>query len=828
MLFHYTSIRLKFLTAVAATSIVTLLVTIIAMGIYDWSDYKNRWVNDLANQAILIGRASIPALQFDDPQLASRNLQLLEVRTRVKSAALYDSNGNIFANYNSKEYPAKLNKALKNNTVEIFGDDIQVARRIEQNNALIGYMVLKAEYGLYKRLFSYLGILILIGTLALIISQLIARWLQQQITRPIEALAELSKKVVDQRDFSLRAVKTTEDEVGYFVTAFNTMLQEIERGNQAQEKALADLAHENEVRKKTEEKLQEAHNELERRVQERTEELRKAQHALLQSQKLEAVGQLTGGIAHDFNNILQVIGSNLEILTMKFANVKPAHQRIDSALIAVDKGAKLASQLLAFARRQPLQPVPTNLSNLTKSMDDLLRRALGEGIKIEVIHGGALWNVMVDRNQIENVILNLSINARDAMNGNGHLTIETSNVMLDDFYAENHAGLSAGQYVMLAISDTGCGMPPEIVEKAFEPFFTTKGEGKGTGLGLSMAYGLVKQSDGHIKIYSEVGHGTTIKIYFPRIHLPEAEQTVKKLSDSQGGTESILVVEDDLAVQAAVADILKGLGYQVHTASDAQSALDIIETGQKFDLLFTDVVMPGKLKSSELAKIAKKKLPGLAVLFTSGYTQNAIVHGGKLDAGVELINKPYRHADLARKIRTVIEKTQQQSNLENFENSNSPGKESDMAKLDKPNADVAMPFSSKANNATQDRGDAAKPTRILVVEDNEEAQTTLCELLSILGYHAEGVTTGEEALTLLADFDILLTDLNLPGMSGMELAQKCFELHAGKPIIISSGMDSVTQLQFEVHLLPKPFSIGILSEILDKSKKSLQANSAGN
>ncbi len=791
MLFRFKSVRHKFLAAVAATSIVTLLVTITAMGIYDWTDYKSRWINDLSNQALLIGRASIPALQFDDQQLAAKNLKLLEIRPRVHAAALYDARGVIYAYYRGERYPINLDPALKKDIgFKIDNSEITVSRRITQHGSLIGYMVITAEYGLYQRLFSYMSILLLVGIFAFLISLLIARWLQRQVTQPVENVARLARNVVEQGDYSLRAQKTTDDEVGYLVSAINTLLTVIERGNKAQERSLAALAHENEVRKTTEQQLREARDELELRVQERTEELRKAQSALLQSQKLEAVGQLTGGVAHDFNNILQVIGSNLEILSMKFSDITPAHSRIDGAMAAVDKGAKLASQLLAFARRQPLQPVSTNLNNLTKNMDDLLRRALGESIEVEVIQGGGLWNVMVDRNQVENVILNLSINARDAMNNSGHLTIETSNVMLDDLYAEDNPEVTAGQYVMLAISDTGCGMPPEVIERAFEPFFTTKGEGKGTGLGLSMTYGLVKQSGGHIKIYSEIDNGTTVKIYFPRIHLAEEDMPIRQIADIQGGNESILVVEDDMAVQKAVKDILLALGYQVECASDAQAALNIIEQGRTFDLLFTDVVMPGPLKSSEMAKIAKKKLPDLAILFTSGYTQNAIVHGGKLDAGVELINKPYRYADLARKIRMVIEKSDKKSNP----------------------TPIALTSNSPESKVTM-------LGKILVVEDNLEAQTTLCELLTMLGYEAIGASSAEEALELLAEVNILLTDVNLPGMSGVELAIRCHAQDPSKPIIISSGMDTASKLPFAVQLLPKPFSMRILSEILEKATK---------
>lgn len=395
---------------------------------------------------------------------------------------------------------------------------------------------------------------------------------------------------------------------------------------------------------------------LERLIVERTSELRKAELALHQAQKLEAIGKLTGGVAHDFNNILQVIGGNLELLTMMLAGQELALGRARNALAAVTKGAKLSSHLLSFARRQPLKPISTNLGRVLRDLDELLRRSLGEAVELETIIGGGLWNTMVDRDQIENVILNLAINARDAMDGSGKLTLELGNALLDERYASLHKDVVPGQYVMLAVSDTGCGMTPEIMERVFEPFFTTKGEGEGTGLGLSMAYGFVKQSEGHIKIYSELGNGTTIRVYLPRSHQAEERMPDVHTLSISGGTELILVVEDDAAVQAAVVDMLTELGYKILKASDAQSALSILQSGVKVDLLFTDVVMPGSLRSPELARQAKELLPDIRVLFTSGYTQNAIVHGGRLDPGVELLSKPYSRENLARKIRQILEK----------------------------------------------------------------------------------------------------------------------------------------------------------------------------
>ncbi|HKR38372.1 MAG TPA: PAS domain S-box protein, partial [Paraburkholderia sp.] len=338
--------------------------------------------------------------------------------------------------------------------------------------------------------------------------------------------------------------------------------------------------------------------------------LEEARAALLQSQKMESLGKLTGGVAHDFNNVLQVLRGNLELLEGRHGRDHWTRERLDKAIEAVQHGAKLASQLLAFGRRQALQPMVVNLAVMLRNMDDLLRRALGEVIDVETVIAGGLWNTLVDPNHLENVVLNLAINARDAMPDGGRLTLELSNAMLDDEYSAFAADVRAGQYVLLAVTDTGTGMQPDVLEHAFEPFFTTKPEGQGTGLGLSMAFGFVKQSGGHIRIYSEPGHGTTVKIYLPRSMEKAVDLQPAQASPLSGGSETILVVEDDRRVQATVVETLRQLGYTVLKADDAQSAHAIVESGVRIDLLFTDVVMPGEMSSTELAKIAARALPG--------------------------------------------------------------------------------------------------------------------------------------------------------------------------------------------------------------------------
>jgi PAS domain S-box-containing protein len=371
-------------------------------------------------------------------------------------------------------------------------------------------------------------------------------------------------------------------------------------------------------------------------------------------QKMDALGKLTGGVAHDFNNVLQIIGGNLEMLGRHVSGNGAAERSLRNARSGLERGSKLAAQLLSFARRQPLSPTVVDLGRVIRGMDEMLRRALGEEIELETVISGGLWNVVIDVPQIEAALLNLAINARDAMDGRGKLTIEAGNSLLDDKYAVRHVGVAPGQYVMIAVTDTGSGMTPEVLEQVFDPFFTTKPEGKGTGLGLSIVHGFVKQSNGHVKIYSEPGHGTTVRIYLPRTRDEESETKEAETDEVVGGSETILVVEDDEDVRATAAAMLADLGYNVLQAKNADRALAILESGARIDLLFTDVVMPGTLRSPELARHAEKKLPGIAVLFTSGYTDNALMHGGRLDEGVNMLGKPYTRNDLARKVRQVL------------------------------------------------------------------------------------------------------------------------------------------------------------------------------
>lgn len=498
------------------------------------------------------------------------------------------------------------------------------------------------------------------------------------------------------------------------------------------------------------EELQRYRDHLEELVQERTQALEISEAALRQAQKMEAVGRLTGGVAHDFNNVLQVIGANLQLLAL--SGPVPPSGYVRAALDGVSRGSKLAAQLLAFARRQPLQPVVLDMASHLRQLDELLRRTLGESIQLKIEIDDALSRVEVDAHQLDNALLNLAINARDAMQGHGSLRIGARNVVRQDIPVAADDEVPPGEYVEISVADSGEGMSDEVLQQAFDPFFTTKPEGLGTGLGLSMVYGFVKQTGGHVAINSVLGAGTTVLLYLPRSTAEASVAPELSAAVAPCGNETVLVVEDDPAVRATAADLLGTLGYQVLMAADGAQAWAMIESGVRPDVLFTDVVMPGSLHSVELARLACERVPGLAVLYTSGYPQQAF-QGGRLDPEIQLLGKPYRREELAARMREVL-----------------------------------------ARARTRDAGSATPPSggsqpRILLVEDDADTRLTTSELLRLLGYDTGSVASGTQALTALAEqhWDVLMSDVKLPDFSGVELASRARALYPRLRIVLATG-----------------------------------------
>jgi signal transduction histidine kinase/CheY-like chemotaxis protein len=439
---------------------------------------------------------------------------------------------------------------------------------------------------------------------------------------------------------------------------------------------LVDFAAESGARlKATTEALRALNDKLEERVAERTRELTMmtaqmrdemttkeiAEMQLRQMHKTQAVGQLTSGIAHDFNNMLSIVIGSLDVVRRRLAQGRTdISGLIDNAMDGAKRAATLTHQLLAFSRQQPLTPVVIDANALISQLGELLRRALGETVALECVLAGGLWRCSADPSQLESAILNLAVNARDAMPGGGRLTIETQNAYLDDVYADAHLEVPAGQYVLIAVTDTGTGMTPEVAGRAFDPFFTTKSEGQGTGLGLSQVYGFLKQSGGDIKIYSEMDHGTTVKVYFPRYVGDGAAQSdfsepPEKQAPAGSPQEVILVVDDDEAVREIHVSMLRELNYTVRHAAGGPEAIALMREMGDIALLFTDVVMP-TMSGRELAENARMLHPDIKVLYTTGYTPNAVVHNGVVDHGVDLLPKPFRHDQLARKIRAVLDR----------------------------------------------------------------------------------------------------------------------------------------------------------------------------
>ncbi|CAJ0741419.1 Sensor histidine kinase RcsC [Ralstonia edaphis] len=556
-------------------------------------------------------------------------------------------------------------------------------------------------------------------------------------------------------------------------------------------------------RQAAEQALRQLTETLEQRVADALSARAEVEAQLRQAQKMEAIGNLTGGVAHDFNNVLQVIAGNLQLLSVEAPGNARVQHRIAAATRAVQRGSTLAAQLLAFARRQQLSPAVVNPTRLVRGMSEMLHRALGEAIKVETRLADDLWNVQVDRNQLENALLNLAINARDAMRGNGVLTISANNVTLAQTQRQGRDQPAPGDYLVFSVTDTGVGMPPEVVEHVFEPFFTTKPDGHGTGLGLSMVFGFVKQSGGHIAIDSAVGRGTTVQLYFPRCaeSVPDdAAELPDTVVTPMGGRETILVVEDDTDVRLTAVDMLTQLGYRVLTAANGEAALELMDSGTPIDLLFTDVIMPGPIKGGELSIRAAQRVPPLPVLLVSGYTRDQVLHDGRLPPGVTLLGKPYRRDDLARMVRNVL-------------NASRTAQAQEHAQAEAPSASHLPPAPHAA--AT----DVSQPPTVLLVEDDTASREAMQEVLTTLGLQCVSAADAEDALALARtrSVQVLLTDFTLPGQSGADLARTLLRLQPHVDVLLMSGYGTEAEIGEPIpgaRLLSKPIDLGTLQQAL--------------
>lgn len=509
-------------------------------------------------------------------------------------------------------------------------------------------------------------------------------------------------------------------------------------------------------------------------------EREKAEEVVRQIQKMETIGQLTGGVAHDFNNLLTIVLGNLERLKRLAGSASPDQIRtaVDSAMQGAERAANLTRSLLAFARRQPLDPSPVDINRLISSISDLLRRTLGEKITIESVVGAGLWKTLADPNQLENAILNLALNSRDAMPKGGKLTIETANAYLDERYSQQNQDLTPGQYVMLAVTDTGSGMTRAIADKAFEPFFTTKESGYGTGLGLSQVYGFVKQSGGHIKVYSEVGEGTTIKIYLPRLLGDSGQLFIERRewSPPPGDARTlVLVVEDDNEVRKHTVQLVEELGYSTVAAASGAEALRILEEKPAVSVLFTDVGLPDGMNGRQLADAAVRLRPDLKVLYTTGYARNAIVHEGRLDPGVKLVTKPFTFSAVGRALAEVL-------------------------------------------------GEEEESPTVLIVEDEVLIRMNASGDLKDMGFSVLEAGNSATALKLISEqrakIAAAIVDLGLPDENGDKLAANIRSMRPDMLVIIATGYaESEVRARFagdaRVRFLDKPYAYDGLAAALN-------------
>ncbi len=717
----------RFTPFVALTAAVLLLVAAVVIGIYADRDYRNQKTEAARVQAEIVAQAVTAALAFNDPKAAATYVGALGANPLIAAAAVYNSNGQMFASFR-RETAGPLPAAPPATPVTYGSVRVGVAVPVVQAGSRLGTVYLRAATQSFAQRLTQVAGLVFLGIMALLVLAVLG--LAQAVLN--RANDQLARHAADLEDANLR-------------------------------------------------------------LREQIAEREKAEEALRQAQKMESIGQLTGGVAHDFNNLLAIILGNLERAERRLAAGADAAQIrriIANAKAGADRAALLTRSLLAFSRRQPLQPQPVDVNRLVSGMSELLRRTLGEQITVETVVAGGLWRTSVDPNQLESAILNLAVNARDAMPEGGKLTIETANAFLDEAYAAAQEDVEPGQYVVLCITDTGAGMSREVMDKAFEPFFTTKDVGHGTGLGLSQVYGLVKQSGGHVKIYSEPGEGTTIKIYLPRLVTtdePAAAPTPEPASAHPPAPRAgaVLIVEDDDGVREHSAAILTELGYRVFQAANGADGLAVLDRHPDIALLFTDVGLPGGMNGRQLADEATRRHPGLAVLYTTGYARNAIVHDGRLDPGVRLVTKPFTFAQLAKGVAETLRPT---------------------------------------------------APEVLVVEDEMLVRTATAELVGELGCVAIEATTAAEAQSILrlkrGAVAAALVDLGLPDSKGDAIVA---DLRAAWPdlaVIVASGAAGTTVRAAladdpKVSFLPKPYGPDQLEAALRKAGVAVAAAEGG-
>jgi len=583
--------------AIALATVIALLTAGGLMARYVDRANAQQEVDEVSVQARVLASTVTAALAFNDRRVAQEYVNAIRANPEIEAAAIYDSGGTLFVSY--KQRPdAILPPDVKPDEPRFIEDRLIVAVPVTEGGNALGTVYLRGftePFALRLQRYGVIGLLMTMASVVVAVlgvMQLTQRRANEELARRAEQLAA---------------------------------------ANQA----------------------------LEMQIEERE----KVEEALRQSQKMEAIGQLTGGVAHDFNNLLQVILGNLERLGRRLpgggATAGGELRLIEAASRAAGRAATLTQRLLAFSRRQPLAPKSLDLNRLVAGLLELLGRTLGEAIHVETVLAGGLWRVFADENQLENALLNLAVNARDAMLQGGRLTLETQNVRLDEAYARSQEDVRPGDYVLVSVSDSGVGMTKEVLARAFDPFFTTKDIGQGTGLGLSQVYGFVRQSGGHVRIDSAPGQGASVKLYLPRFFELEVVETV--VADTRpvphgSRHETILIVEDEDDVRSFTRDTLLELGYEVREAANGPAALRVLEDHPGLRLLFTDIGLPGGLNGRQLADEARRRWPDMRILLTTGYTRDAMVRQGRLEAGVELLVKPFTEADLARKIREVLDR----------------------------------------------------------------------------------------------------------------------------------------------------------------------------